>query len=563
MKLKNNYFFTLRENVKDEETVSGNLLVRAGYIKKVGSGIYTYLPLGFKTLKNIENIVREEMNKEGALELVMPSILPIDVYEECGRREAFGSNMFTLKDRYEREYALGPTHEEMFTIVAKESIKSYKDMPINLYQVANKYRDETRPRYGLIRVREFVMKDAYSFDTDLESLDVAYNKMFDAYKRIFDRCNLDYRVVTADTGAMGGLLSEEFQAITDIGEDVLVLCDSCGYSSNIEVSKVIPSIKESDEEELSYTELHTPNVGAIEDFMNNYSFDCNHIVKTLICKTNDKYYACLVKSDRELNLVKVAKLLDVAEVTLAESEEVEKITKAKVGFAGPINLDIDIIADEEVLLMKNFVVGANKTDYHFKNANVGDFKYSYTGDIKNIKENDTCPHCGGKVYFKKGIEIGNTFKLGTKYSEALGLNYLDSENNSHPVVMGCYGIGIGRILASIAEQTCDEYGLDLPLSVAPYKISIVIINSKDELQVEKANELYLKLNNLGIDTLLDDRDERPGVKFNDMDLIGIPIRITVGKKINEDLVEFKLRSEKDSTDIELDNIIKKVEEILK
>ena len=563
MKLKNNFFFTLREDSKDEDSQSGNLLVRAGYIKKTASGIYTYLPLGFRTVKNIERIVCEEMDREGALQLTMPSLLPMDVYEASGRREIFGKNMFSLKDRYEREYALGPTHEEMFASIAKDSIKSYKDMPICLYQVATKYRDETRPRYGLIRVREFVMKDSYSFDKDLEGLDIAYTKMFNAYKRIFDRCSLNYKIVTADTGAMGGLLSEEFQAITDIGEDIVVLCDSCDYSSNIEITSALAANKkEISNKSNEYELFSTPNVGAIKEFMNEYGFDYDHIAKTLICKADDKFYACIVKGDRELNLTKVAKLLKVAEVALAESEDVERITNAKVGFAGPINLDISIIVDEEVMYMEDFVVGANKSDYHYKNVNIADFNFNDNSiknvDIKHVNEGDTCPDCGGKLHFKRGIEVGNTFKLGTKYSESLGLYYSDQSNNQIPVVMGCYGIGIGRVLAALVEQSSDEFGLNLPVNIAPYKVSIVVININDEKQMEYANDLYNELYSLGIDALLDDRDERPGIKFKDMDLIGIPIRITVGKKISENIVEYKLRTSKESIDVSVDEIADKI-----
>ena len=554
MKLKNNFFFTLREDVKDEESNSGNLLVRAGYVKKAASGIYTYLPLGFKTLKNIEKIICEEMDREGALQLVMPSLLPMEVYENSGRREVFGHNMFSLKDRYEREYTLGPTHEEMFTDVAKDSIKSYKDMPINLYQVANKYRDETRPRYGLIRVREFVMKDAYSFDRDLEGLDVAYSKMFNAYKRIFDRCGLEYKIVTADTGSMGGLLSEEFQAVTDIGEDILVLCDKCDYASNIEVSKCVSKIVGKNIELLEKELISTPDVKTIDELVNNYGFELNSMVKNMLVKYNDHIYLCMVKSDREVNLVKTAKILGVPELEFAEVSDIEKVTNAKVGFAGPIGINIPIIVDEEILLMKNFLVGANKTDYHYKNVNIRDFEYNYSGDIKNICEGDSCPKCGGNIYFKKGIEVGNTFKIGTKYSESLNLKYLDEFNTMNPVVMGSYGIGLGRIIASVAEQSNDEYGLSMPISIAPYKVAIVIIDINDNNQVSYANKLYDELMSIGIDTILDDRDERPGIKFKDMDLIGIPIRVTVGRGLANGNVEYKLRTEKEVREIPIEEI---------
>ena len=562
MKLKESYFFTIRENSKDEETISGNLLVRSGMVKKAGSGIYYFLPMGLRVAKKIENIVREEMNNAGAQELVMPSILPEDVYVKSGRRDNFGDDMFGLKDRYGRKYVLGPTHEEMFVEAAREHIKSYKDMPINLYQIANKYRDEPRPRYGLIRVREFVMKDAYSFDRDLDGLHISYMKMFDAYKNIFDRMEIDYKIVTASTGVMGGLLSEEFQAVTEIGEDVLVLCDKCDLSSNIEITECVDQKIVDEEEELELEMIHTPNVRTIDELVNDYGIPTSKMAKTLIYKIDGKFYAVMVKSHREVNEYKLLRLLNAKEIELAEFADVERITHAEVGFAGPVGIEIPVIMDNEVRGMKNFLVGANKTDYHYKNVNLKDFKVFKEADIANVIEGDKCPCCGGNLYFKKGIEIGNTFKLGTKYSESLGLTYLDEENNSHPVVMGCYGIGIGRILAAIIEQNNDENGIILPMNIAPYQVSIVLINDKDEKQVEVANNLYQELTSKGIEVVLDNRNERPGVKFKDMDLIGIPLRITVGKKIDENKVELKQRKEKESIDIEINNVYEIISKII-
>ena len=438
MKLKNSYFYTKREDSKDEESVSANLLVRSGMIKKAGSGIYYFLPLGLKVIRKIENIVREEMNGIGSQELVMPQLLPEEVYIASGRRENFGSSMFSLKDRFDRNYVLGPTHEEMFVEVAKDVIKSHKDMPVSLYQMANKYRDEPRSRYGLIRTREFIMKDAYTFDKDEAGLDKAYNLMYDAYKRIFDRVGLDYKIVTASCGVMGGSLSEEFQAVCDIGEDTLVLCDSCGYSTNIEicecVHKNVPVTLEYLEKEL----LHTPNTKTIEDLENKFNIKANNTVKTLIYKVDGNFVALLVRGDHEVNEEKVLKLFGAKEIEMASFEEDEKITGAAVGFAGPIGLDIEIVIDNSILNMRNFVVGANKTDYHYINVNLSDFKYDRVSDIRNVTSDDVCPKCGQKLSFKRGIEVGNTFKLGTKYSEAMGLNYADLDNKLKPVVMGCY-----------------------------------------------------------------------------------------------------------------------------
>lgn len=558
MKLKGSFFYTLRENIKDEESKSGNLLVKAGFIKKSSSGIYMLMPMGFRVYQNILNIVREEMNKASANELLMPSLIPEEVYVKSGRRENFGSDMFSLKDRVNRDYVLGPTHEELFVSAASMKIKSYKDMPFNIYQIATKFRDEPRPRYGLIRVREFTMKDAYSFDTSYEGLDKSYKKMYEAYKNIFDRVGLDYKIVTADTGVMGGLLSEEFQAITDIGEDTLVICDKCSFASNIEVCETVTLKKEEEEKELEKKLIETPNIGVIED-LEKAGFDIKKLTKTLIYKADDKFYAVVVPGDREVNELKIRKVTESKNVELATREEVEKITGAKLGFAGPIGLDIPIIIDSDVALMKNFLVGANKTDYHYINVNLKDIENYEIADIKEVKEGDFCPLCKNKLSFKKGIEVGNTFKLGDKYSRTMNLTYLDKDNKEQYPIMGCYGIGLERILASVAEQRNDDKGLSWPISIAPFKVAIVLLNQDGE---EYANNLYDTLNREGIDTLLDDRDERPGVKFNDMDLIGIPIRITIGKKFNENIVELKLRDEKEVKEIITNSVLEEIKKVI-
>ena len=533
MKLKNSYFYTLRENAKDEDSTSGNLLVRAGMIKKVSSGIYMYLPLGLKALDNIKKIIKEEMDRTGAQELLMPSLIPEEIYDTCGRNEAMGASMFHLKDRYDKPYVLGPTHEELFTIAAKSMVKSYKNLPFTIYQDAPKYRDEARPRFGLIRVREFFMKDAYSFDRDEDGLDVSYHKMYDAYKKIFDRVKLNYAIVRADTGVMGGTLSEEFQAVTDVGEDAKKL-------------------------EL----VETPHMETIEEVSNYLNVPKEKTVKAMMMNIDGELVVLFLRGDRNLNENKVCKLFGVSEINFADDELIGK-SNAVSGFTGPIDLSgAKIVIDDEVKSMKNFGVGANKRGYHYINANVDDFKYDICADIKEVLEGDNCPCCDGKLYFKKGIEVGNTFKLGTKYSEKLGLTYLDENNNSNPVVMGCYGIGAGRILAAVVEQNNDEKGIIFPIAIAPFKVAIALMNSKDEVASLAANKLYDELNNLGIDTLLDDRDERAGVKFNDLDLIGIPIRITVGKKINEGLVEFKPRCESESLDIKLDEIVNYIKEYI-
>lgn len=542
MKLSNSYFYTLRENVKDEDSTSGNLLARAGMIKKSSAGVYMMMPLGMKVLHKIENIIREEMDETGAQELLMPSLILEEVYESSGRREAFGSNMFALKDRFQKNYVLGPTHEELFTMAAMMKGRSYKDFPYTLYQIQTKYRDETRPRFGLIRVREFIMKDSYSFDTDLDGLHVSYMKMFNAYKKIFDRMDLNYKIVKADTGAMGGLLSEEFQALCEIGEDVVVNCEHCDFSSNLEITEVIDQSAPSTEPYRDIEVVATPNAKTIEEVAAFFGCSVDQFVKTLIYRVDGKLYAFLLKGTRELNETKALKLLGANEMELASFEDVESVTKAKVGFAGPIGLSIPVIMDQEVVNMRNFITGANQSDHHMKNVNSKDFEVYKTADIASVKEGDICPVCGKPLVFTKGIEVGNTFKLGTKYAKSLGLEYLDADNKLQPVVMGSYGIGCERCMAAIVEQHNDEHGIIWPKSVAPFDLGIVIANIKDEAQVKLAEDLYGQLKQQGYDVLLDDRKERPGVKFKDMELIGLPIRITVGKRAGEGIVEVRERT---------------------
>lgn len=553
MKLKNNYFYTIREDIKDEEAISGKLLVRSGMIKKSSAGVYMYLPIGYKVLKNIESIIREELNKEGLLELSMPTLIPREIYAQTGRTDSFGSSVFSLKDRFNRDYILGPTHEELFTIASLSCIKSYKDMPYSLYQFQTKFRDEPRPRYGLIRVREFVMKDAYSFDKDLEGLDKSYEKIFNAYKRIFDRIGINYKIVRADTGVMGGLLSEEFQALTEIGEDTLVLCDKCDFASNIEVTKHIVN-ENSNEEEKNIELIETKSKETIEDVCNFLNIDIRDSVKALLMNVDGSLVIFFVRGDRELNEVKALKALNAKEISFA-NDELIATSNAVPGYTGPVGLNAKVVIDEEVLKMKNFCCGANKEGYHYINANVKDINYDIVADIVNVKEGDICPNCGGKLYFKKGIEIGNTFKLGTKYSEALGLNYSDEFNKLKPVVMGSYGIGLGRCMAAVVEQHNDDKGIIWPDAIAPFKTSIVIVNTKDEIQNTVANDLYDELMKNNIDTILDDRNERLGVKLNDMDLIGVPYRIVVGKRASEGIIELKRRDSDENLEIKVSKIL--------
>ncbi len=561
MKLKSSFFYTIRDDIKDEDSTSGNLLVRSGMIKKTSSGIYMFLPLGIRVKQKVENIIREEMNKAGANEVSMPLLISSEIFEKSGRRHAFGREMFNLQDRYDRDYILGPTHEELFVMAAKEKIRSYRDMPFNLYQIGNKYRDEARPRYGLIRTREFTMKDAYSFDVDQEHTDISYNKMVKAYNNIFDRMDIDYRVVKSDTGAMGGVLSEEYQAVSEIGEDILVLCDNCDFSSNIEIAEV--KGEKYEKEDAKPLELvHTPGAHTINDIVEMLNISIDKTVKTLVFNVDGEIVFALVKGNRELNDTKLRMLLNAKEVTMATEQELQTVTNATFGSLGPLNIEAKIVIDNEVSTMSNFVVGANKTDYHYINVNLKDFEVYKTGDIINIEEGDICPKCGGHIYFKKGIEIGNVFKLGTKYSESLELYYLDENNEQKLVDMGCYGIGTARCIAALAEQHNDEKGIIWPLEVAPFTVGIILINTKDKLMNEIADKLYEDLNQQGIDTLLDDRDERPGVKFNDMDLIGLPINVIIGKKATEGIVELKTRNGKINIECPITELSSKIKNII-
>jgi prolyl-tRNA synthetase len=562
MKINNSFFYTLREDVKDEDSISSNLLVRAGFIKKNSSGVYMMLPMGWRVMRKIENIIREEMDATGCQELLMPALIPEDVYVASGRRAGFGKDMFSLKDRKGQPYVLGPTHEELFAIAAKQQIRSYKNMPFSLYQFETKFRDEPRPRYGLIRVREFIMKDAYTFDKDEAGMDAAYAKQFQAYKNIMDRLHLNYKIVRADTGVMGGLLSEEFQAVTPLGEDTLVLCESCDFASNIEVAPCVPDRPNHEEAPEELTLAETPNSRTIDEVAGFFHKDAKDFVKTLIYNIDGNPVAVMVRGDRDVNETKLRKFLNAQSVELADPDMVVNATGAQIGFAGPINIKCPVYADEEVTFMQNFIVGANKTGYHYTNVNNKDFAIAGHGDLRNIMEGDICPKCGGRIHFSHGIEVGNTFKLGTKYSKAMDLKYLDANNTLQYVWMGSYGIGPGRAMAALAEQNADENGINWPADIAPYQVAIVIISMKDEKQVETANQIYDELTAKGVEVILDDRDERPGVKFKDMELIGIPYRITVGKGIAQGNVEWKTRTS-EKQDIAIDQAVEHVLSVLK
>ena len=560
MKLSKMLISTLREVPGEAEIASHQLMLRAGMIRKSATGIYTFMPNGVRVLKNVENIVREEMDRAGAQEFLASALIPANLWQESGRWDVFGPEMFRLKDRNGRDFCLGPTHEEIFTDLARNEIKSYKQLPLNLYQIQTKYRDERRPRFGVMRSREFIMKDAYSFDKDNEGLDVSYMKMYEAYNKIFTRCDLEFSAVEADSGAMGGSGSAEFMVKSDIGEDEIAFCTSCNYAANTEkATSKLEEVEKEAEKELKKTE--TPNVRTIEELVAFFNTNDKKFAKTLIYKADDKVVGVMVRGDRSLNETKVSNALGgVMELEMADAETVLNATSAEIGFAGPIGLKVDILlVDEEVTRMSNFIVGANDTGYHYENVNYEkDFK-GIVGDYKLVSEGDMCPKCGSPINIRRGVEVGHIFKLGTKYSQAMGANYLDENGKSVPLVMGCYGIGVNRTVAAIIEQHHDENGIIWPMAVAPYKVIIMPANVKNEEQMKMAEKIYEDLKSRGIDVLLDDRNERVGVKFKDSDLIGIPIRVTVGKKIVEDIVEFKLRKNQDIEEVNMEDVVCRIE----
>lgn len=552
MKMSKLFVQTLREFPSDAEVVSHKMLARAGYIRKLTSGVYNYLPLMWRVLKKVENIVREEMDAAGAQELLMPFVQPKELWEESGRWDAYGRELMRLKDRHDRIMCLGPTHEEIITAIARDGLKSYKQMPVNLYQIQSKFRDEVRPRYGLLRGREFIMKDAYSFDTSEEGLDKEYQNMAQAYKRIFDRCGLETKMVQSDSGAIGGSVSHEFMVITDTdaGENDVFYCE-CGYAanSNHAVSKLPEAVVDGKDYFKETKVVDTPKTHSIEELSKFLNIPSTLILKSLVYIVDKKPVIALIRADKAIEETKLMNAAGGIDVRIASSAEIAELMAdhgfdAVPGFIGPKGMnDIQIIADETVREMKNFVVGINQTDKHLVGANLIDldikeFKYA---DIRLVEAGELCPECGKPLKVTKGIEVGNIFKLGTKYSKPMNAVYLDKNGKSHPYIMGCYGIGISRTAAAAVEAHYDENGIKWPISIAPYHVVIVPVNIQDKLQMEVAEKMYEELKKAGVEVVLDDRDERAGVKFKDADLIGFPYRVTVGKTINEGLVEYKTR----------------------
>jgi len=525
------YFLpTLKETPADAEVVSHQLMLRAGMIRKVAAGIYNYLAFGLRSVRKVEQIVREEMNRAGAHEILMPMANPAELWQESGRWEKYGRELLRFKDRKETEFCMGPTHEEVVTDIVRNTVRSYRQVPLNLYQIQTKFRDEIRPRFGLMRGREFIMKDAYSFDLDDAGADTAYEKMYQAYRRIFTRCGLNFRAVEADTGSIGGSSSHEFMVLADSGEDAIVSCDSCEYAANVEKAEIrVTSASAADPAE-ALNEVATPGQKSIAEVAAFLKVPAERLVKTLIVQTGaEETVAVLLRGDRELNDIKLMRLLDCDWATLADEATVQRVTGAPSGFAGPIGLKLRILADLEVQGMADFVVGANKLDAHFTGVNLGrDVQVEAFADLRQAVAGDPCPRCGGKLESWRGIEVGHVFKLGTKYSEALGATVLDDQGQDRTLVMGCYGIGIGRTVASSIEQNHDENGIIWPLPIAPFQVLVTMVNPKDDAVRETAEAIYAELQDAGVEVLLDDRDERPGIKFKDADLIGLPLRVTVG-----------------------------------
>lgn len=561
MKMSNMLVGTLREVPAEAEIESHKLMLRAGLMRKMAAGIYNYMPLGLKVIENVKNIVREEMNNAGAQEFLASALIPAELWQESGRWDAYGAEMFRLKDRHNRDFCLGPTHEEVFTDIVRNEIKSYKQLPLNLYQIQTKYRDERRPRFGVMRSREFIMKDGYSFDKDQEGLDLAYEKMRKAYVNIFNRCGLDAKAVAADSGSIGGSGSAEFMVKSEVGEDDVVFCTACDYAANIEKAPSTPEHAEK-EELMEVEKVETPAVKSIEDLAKFFECSPKKIAKTLIFQADDKVVAVVLRGDREANEVKIANAIgEVIELEMAGEEAVKEATGAAVGFAGPMGIKVDmLLVDQEVANMYNFIIGANETDMHLKNVNYGRDFEGIVGDFRNVTIGEKCPECGKEITISRGTEVGHIFKLGTKYSESMGATFIDEDGKAKPFIMGCYGIGVTRTVASIIEQHNDENGIIWPLEVAPYHVSVIPANVKNEEQATKAEEIYNELRKMGVEALLDDRKERAGVKFKDSELMGIPMRITVGKMIGEGQVEFKLRNGGEVETLSIEEVYNRVRE---
>lgn len=560
------YAPTLRQTPAEAEVPSHQLMLRAGFIRKVAGGVYTYLPLAWRTLRKIEQIIREEMEAKDGQELALPIVQPAELWKETGRWEVFGEEMFRLVDRHNREFCLGPTHEEIITDLVRNEVRSYKQLPLLLYQIQNKYRDEIRPRFGLMRGREFIMKDAYSFDKDEAGLDKSYKDMYDAYTNIFNRCGLTFRPVEADGGAIGNATTHEFTVLAETGESDIVYCEKCDYAANAEKSELKPIVAP-DEEELPLEKVNTPGTKTIEAVAEFLNTPIEKNIKAVIFQNEkDQVICAFVRGDHEVNDVKLQNITGAITLKMAEESAIRAIGGVP-GFMSPIGLskDVIVVVDATVMEMHNAVCGANEEGCHYKNANPKrDFGDVIVADIRLIEEGDPCPHCGAPVKMTHGIEVGQVFKLGIKYSKALGATFLDENGKEKPLIMGCYGIGVSRTMAAAIEQFHDDNGIIWPASIAPFEVVIVPINAKDEAQMQIAEKLYADMKNVGIDVLLDDRKDRAGVKFKDADLIGYPVRITVSLKLlDANEVEIKVRRDGATSNVKVDDCAQTVKDMLK
>jgi len=558
------YAPTLRETPAEAEVISHQLMLRAGMIRRATGGIYTYLPLALRILRKIETIVRQEMDAKGGQELLMPIMQPAEIWQETGRWDVYGDEMFRLKDRHNRAFCLGPTHEEMITTLVKSDVRSYRQLPLRLYQIQNKYRDERRPRFGLMRSREFIMKDLYSFDKDEEGLNESYNKMYEAYTNVFTRCGLTFRAVEADGGAIGGSGTHEFMVIADSGEAAIVYCSGCDYAANVEKAELTPIFMET-EQLKALTIVDTPGTKSIAAVTKLLGVTADKTIKTIVYNTDKGLVLALVRGDHEVNEVKVQNLVGCLTIELADEKTITETLASAAGFIGPVGTKCStVIADSTVMNMYNGICGANVVDQHYMNVNVTrDFSPTIDADIRLIQENDPCPHCSVPVKTARGIEVGQVFKLHTKYSKALKATYLDNNGREAAMVMGCYGIGVSRTMAATIEQHNDEYGIVWPVAIAPYHVVIVPISVKDGAQMSLAEQIYGNLNARGIEAILDDRNERPGVKFKDADLIGYPLKITVGPKAtNDNLIEVKVRRTGEVLNFPIDNYIDDITKLL-
>ncbi len=544
---------TLKENPAEAEVVSHRLMLRAGFMRKLTSGVYTYLPYGLAAIRKVEQIVREEMNRAGALELSMPMVQPADLWKESGRYEKYGPELLRFKDRHERESCLGPTHEEVITDIIRREVHSYRDLPLNLYQVQTKFRDEIRPRFGLMRGREFIMKDAYSFDVSDEMAEESYKKMHDAYNRIFTRCGLKYRAVEADSGTIGGSFSHEFMVLAKTGEDTIVFCGDCDYAANTEKAIVAKPQKPESNELLELERVETPGKRKVRVVCEFLGIEPKDLVKTLVYMGDGEPVGVLLRGDHEVEEVKLKNLLNVSDLVLADDKQLFDATGVPSGYLGPVGCKIRLVADQQVAAMTNFFTGGNEKNYHLKNVNIiHDFEVDTFADLRQVTADDPCPVCSGKLELTEGIEVGHIFKLGTSYSEAMQAVFQDGDGMEKSFVMGCYGIGVSRVVAAAIEQNHDEHGIIFPIPLAPYKAIILNLGLKDKTVTGAAEKLYEELQGLGIETLLDDRDERPGSKFKDADLLGIPFRITVGKRfVNDGVIE--VRQRRDGVTEEMDH----------